>query len=123
MGIFASLALALAIVGIYGVMSYLVTQRTHEIGVRMALGAHRRDVVGLFLRQGAMLALMGIVIGLAGSLAVLRTISSLLFGVTASDPATFSFVSLLLASVTLLACFIPARRATKIDPMSALRYE
>jgi putative ABC transport system permease protein len=123
MGIFASLALVLAIVGIYGVMSYMVTQRTHEIGVRMALGAHSRDVVGLFLRQGALLTLTGIAIGVAGSLAALRMISSLLFGVTSSDPATFAVVSLFLGVVALLACFVPARRATKVDPMSALRYE
>jgi putative ABC transport system permease protein len=123
MGIFASLALALATVGIYGVMSYMVTQRTHEIGVRMALGAQSRVVVGLFLRQGALLTLAGIAIGLAGSLAVLRMISSLLFGVTSSDPATFAVVSLLLGAVALLACFLPARRATKVDPISALRYE
>jgi putative ABC transport system permease protein len=123
MGIFASLALALAIVGIYGVMSYMVTQRTHEVGVRMALGAHSRDVVGLFLRQGTLLTLTGIAIGVAGSLAALRMISSLLFGVTSSDPATFAVVSLFLGVVALLACFVPARRATKVDPMSALRYE
>jgi putative ABC transport system permease protein len=123
MGVFAFLALSLAIVGIYGVMSYLVTQRTHEIGVRMALGAERRDVVRLFLLQGALLTLTGIAIGLAGSLAVLRMMSSLLFAVTASDPATFAVVSSLLGGVALLACFIPALKATRVDPVVALRYE
>src|SRR5262249_44040593 len=123
MGVFAFLALALAIVGIYGVMSYLVTQRTHEIGVRMALGAERRDVVRLFLRQGALFTLTGIAIGLAGSLAVLRMMSSLLFAVTASDPATFAVVSSILGGVALLACFIPALKATRVDPVVALRYE
>jgi putative ABC transport system permease protein len=123
LGVFACVAVALAGVGIYGVISYSVAQRTREIGVRVALGAQRRDVLRLVLGRGLGLAGAGIALGLAGALAVTRVISSLLFGVGARDPVTFAAVAALLAFVALLACLAPARRATKVDPMVALRYE
>jgi putative ABC transport system permease protein len=123
LGVFAAVAVALAGVGIYGVISYSVAQRTREIGVRVALGAQRRDVLRLVLGRGLGLVGAGIALGLAGALAVTHVISSLLFGVGARDPLTFAAVAALLAFVALLACLAPARRATKVDPMVALRYE
>jgi predicted permease len=123
LSIFAGVALVLTVVGLYGVMSYSVAQRTNEIGIRMALGAQSRDVLLMIVRQGSTLILLGLGIGLAGAYALTRVISSLLFGVTAKDPFTFAAVSVLLAFVALLACYIPALRATRVDPMNALRCE
>jgi putative ABC transport system permease protein len=120
---FAGLALVLGIVGIYGVLAFLVSRRTREIGIRIALGASRRDVLFLVMRDGAKFAMIGIALGLASALVVTRWLSSELYGVTPVDPLTYGGVAIVMAMVTMLACYIPARRAAKVDPMVALRYE
>ncbi len=123
LSIFAVLALVLSTIGVYGVISYLVSERTREIGVRVALGAQRSDVLRLILGDGARLTFLGVAIGLAASLGLTRLLAKMLFGVRASDPATLIVVSVILSAVAFLACYIPARRATRVDPMVALRYE
>jgi putative ABC transport system permease protein len=123
LAIFAATALLLSSAGIYGVLSYTVTQRTRDIGIRMTLGATRAQVMRDVLGYGVRLTCLGLLIGLAGALAGTRVLSSLLYGVGSTDAITFSVVSVLLAAVALLACYVPARRATLVDPMIALRYE
>jgi putative ABC transport system permease protein len=122
-GVFAGLALLLSSIGIYGVVSYSVSQQTHHIGVRMALGARAIDILKMVLKQGLLIAVAGITIGVAASIGLMRLLQSLLFGVPANDVSIFAMVVGALFMVALLACYLPARRATKVDPLVALRYE
>jgi ABC-type antimicrobial peptide transport system permease subunit len=123
LGVFASIALLLAAIGIYGVMAYTFSQRTREIGIRMTFGAQRGDILRLALGEGALLVVFGIAAGLAGALVLTRFLQSMLFNVEATDPITFTAIALLLGGVALLACFVPALRATRVAPLVALRYE
>jgi putative ABC transport system permease protein len=123
LGIFAAFALLLATLGIYGVISHSTSQRTHEIGIRIALGARSTDVVRLVVGHALVLAFTGVVVGLAGALGLMRFISSLLYGVGPADPLTFVIIAGVVTLAALIASYIPARRATKVDPMVALRYE
>ena len=123
LAIFAAVALLLAAVGIYGVIAFTVAQRTNEIGIRVAMGAQRGDVLRLVLGQGGRLIFLGVALGVVAGLLITRLMSGLLFGISATDPSTFAGVALLLAAVALLACYMPARRAMHVDPLDALRYE
>ena len=123
LALFAVVALCLAAVGVYGVMAYAVSQRTHEIGIRVALGARRSDVFGLVLRQGLVLTVCGVALGLAGEVALTRGLSALLFDVSPRDPLTYTGLAALLCLVAIVACCVPARRAMRLDPMTALRAE
>ncbi|TFG37752.1 MAG: FtsX-like permease family protein [Candidatus Aminicenantes bacterium] len=123
LALFALLALALSGIGIYGILAYTVTQRSREIGVRRALGAERNDILGMVLKQGLLLTVIGVAIGWVGAYAATRLLKSLLFGVEPRDPLTFAIIPLILGLVALVACYLPARRATRVDPMIALRYE
>ena len=123
LGVFAALAVVLSAVGIYGVISYVAAQRTQEIGIRMALGAGSANVLGMVLSEAGRMALLGVGIGLVAAFALTRLMSSILFGVSTHDPLTYLGVAALLMLVALAACYIPARRATRVDPMVALRYE
>lgn len=123
MGSFSGIAILLALVGLYGVISHSVSQRTQEIGIRAALGAQSRDILKLVVGQGLWMTLIGLVIGLAGAAAVTRTLKGLLFGITPTDPLTFTGIAVLFLFVALIASYIPARRAARTDPMTALRYE
>ena len=121
--VFAALALTLGSIGIYGVLSFLVSNRTREIGIRMALGAQRQDVLRSVLQEGGRTSLFGIVLGMAAAFALMRVLSSELYSVSATDPLTFGVVGIIVAVIALLACYIPANRAMRVDPMVALRYE
>jgi putative ABC transport system permease protein len=123
LAIFAGVALVLTIIGLYGVMSYSVAQRTNEIGIRMALGAQTRDVLGLIVKDGVKIVGIGLLIGMGGALMLTRLLESLLFGVTTRDPLTFLAIAAVLSLVAMLACYIPALRATRVDPLEALRCE
>jgi putative ABC transport system permease protein len=123
LAMFGGIALALSAAGIYGVTSYTATQRTHEIGIRIAVGARDADVLKMMMKQGMKPALIGLALGLAAAIGLTRLMKSLLFGVTATDPLTFVTLATLLMIVALIACYLPARRATKVDPMVALRFE
>ena len=123
LGVFAAVALLLASIGIYGVMAYTFSQRTNEIGIRMAMGAQRADILKIAVSEGAMVIVFGVAAGLAGSFVLTRFLQTMLFNVKPTDPITFAAISGLLATVALAACFVPARRATQVDPLVALRHE